>query len=55
MRTKEEELERIEALIERTANWLNQDRDGEDFEGRRANWLYLDQLVKQKKDLLAED
>ena len=55
MRTPAEELERIEALIERTANWLNQDRDGEDAEGRRANWLYLDQLRQQKAELQKKD
>lgn len=48
------ELERIEALIERWSNWLIQDRDGSDEEGRKAVWLYLDQLKKQKKVLLAE-
>lgn len=55
MRTPAEELERVEALIERTANWLIQGRDGDDIEGERATRLYLDQLRKQKKELLAED
>lgn len=54
MRTRAEELERIEALIERWADWLIQDR-AETNEGRRAVWLQLDALKKQKKELLAED
>ena len=51
MRTPAEELERVEALIERTANWLIQGRDGDDLEGERAARLYLDQLRKQEKEL----
>lgn len=55
MRSKEEELERIQALIDRTANWLIQGRDGDDREGEAASRLYLNQLRKQKEDLLKED
>jgi hypothetical protein len=55
VRTPAEELERIEALIERTANWLIQGRDGDDTEGERAARMYLDQLRKQKAELLKED
>jgi hypothetical protein len=55
VRTREEELERIEALIERTANWLIQGRDGDDREGEAASRLYLAQLKRQKEELLKEN
>lgn len=54
MRTKEEELARVEALIERTANWLIQGRDGDDAEGEAAARLYLRQLERQKLELQEE-
>jgi hypothetical protein len=52
-RTPEQELERVEALIERTANWLIQGRDGDDSEGEAAARLYLNQLCKQRDALRA--
>ena len=45
------EAERLDGLIERTANWLMQGRDGGDSEGEAAAWQYLDQLKRQRAAL----
>lgn len=45
------ERARLDALIERTANWLIQGRDGDDAEGEAAARAYLDQLKRQRAAL----
>lgn len=49
------ELARVEALIERWANWLIQGRDGSDAEGAEAAWIYLKELERQRAELLQNE
>jgi hypothetical protein len=47
-RARAAEAARLDALIERTADWLIQGRDGDDAEGTAASWAYLEQLRRQR-------
>jgi hypothetical protein len=48
---RQRERARLDALIERTADWLMQGRDGDDSEGEAAARMYLDQLRRQRQAL----
>jgi hypothetical protein len=51
----EEEAARLNALIERSANWLMQGRNGSDSEGEAAERAHLDRLKRQRAELVVDE
>jgi hypothetical protein len=51
---REREIARLDALIERWANWLIQGRNGDDTGGADGVRLYLSQLRRERDALRAK-
>ena len=51
---RERELARLNALIERWADYIMQGRDGDDAEGLTISWQNLNTYKRQRDALLAE-